>query len=72
MKKRWLAGRMTYQYKKLPVTMKKWMQFKVMPRTYHLKVKNQIRREFFMREGVKLGVNFGIAGIGQENRTDLP
>jgi len=24
---------MTYQYKKLPVTMKMWMQFNVMPRT---------------------------------------
>jgi len=33
MKKRWLAGLMTPQYKKLPVTMKMWMQFNVMPRT---------------------------------------
>jgi len=33
MKKRWLAGLMTHQYKKLPVTMKMWMQFNVMPRT---------------------------------------
>jgi len=33
MKKRWLAGVMTHQYKKLPVTMKMWMQFNVMPRT---------------------------------------
>jgi len=24
---------MTHQYKKLPVTMKMWMQFNVMPRT---------------------------------------
>jgi len=27
------AGLMTHQYKKLPVTMKMWMQFNVMPRT---------------------------------------
>jgi len=33
MKKRWLAGLMTRQYKKLPVTMKMWMQFNVMPWT---------------------------------------
>jgi len=30
---RWLAGLMTHQHKKLPVTMKMWMQFNVMPRT---------------------------------------
>jgi len=30
MKKRWLAGLMARQYKKLPVTMKMWMQFNVM------------------------------------------
>jgi len=30
MKKRWLSGHMTHQYKKLPVTMKIWMQFNVM------------------------------------------
>jgi len=29
-KKRWLAGLMTHHYKKLPVTMKMWMQFYVM------------------------------------------
>jgi len=35
MKKRLLAGLMTHQYKKLglPVTMKMWMQFNVMPWT---------------------------------------
>jgi len=33
MKKRRLAGHMKHQYKKLPVTMKMWMQFNVMPRT---------------------------------------
>jgi len=33
MKKRRLAGFMTQQYKKLPVTMKMWMQFNVMPST---------------------------------------
>jgi len=33
MKKRWLAGLMTHQYEKLPVTMKLWMQFNVMPWT---------------------------------------
>jgi len=33
MKKRSLVGLMTPQYKKLPVTMKMWMQFNVMPRT---------------------------------------
>jgi len=32
MKKRWLAGLMTHQYKKLPVTMKMWMQFNVVRR----------------------------------------
>jgi len=32
MKKRWLAGLMTHQYKKLPVAMKMWMQFNVMLR----------------------------------------
>jgi len=31
MKKSWLAGLMTHQYKKLPETMKMWMQFNVMP-----------------------------------------
>jgi len=31
MKKRWLAGLMTRQYKKLPVTMKMWMQFNGRP-----------------------------------------
>jgi len=36
MKKRWLAGLMTQQYKKLPVTMKMWMQFNVMPRTQNI------------------------------------
>jgi len=29
MKKRLLAGLITHQYKKLPVTMKMWMQFNV-------------------------------------------
>jgi len=33
MNKRCLAGLMTHQYKKLPVTTKMWMQFNVMPRT---------------------------------------
>jgi len=33
MKKHWLASLMPHQYKKLPVTMKTWMQFNVMPRT---------------------------------------
>jgi len=33
MKKRWLAGLMAHQYKKLPVTMKMWIQFNVVPRT---------------------------------------
>jgi len=33
MKKRWLVGLMTHQYKKLPVTRRTWMQFNVMPRT---------------------------------------
>jgi len=33
MKKRRLAGLMTHQYKKLPVTMKMWMQLNVMPWT---------------------------------------
>jgi len=33
MKKRTLAGLVTHQYKKLPVTMKMWMQFNVMPWT---------------------------------------
>jgi len=28
-----MAGLMTHQYKKLPVTMKMWMQFNVMPNT---------------------------------------
>jgi len=32
MKKRRRAGLVTHQYKKLPVTMKMWMQFNVMPR----------------------------------------
>jgi len=32
MKKRWLAGLMTHQFKELPVTMKMCMQFNVMPR----------------------------------------
>jgi len=32
-KKGLLAGLMTHQYKKLPVTMKMWMQFNVMPWT---------------------------------------
>jgi len=36
MKKRLLAGLMTHQYKKLPVTMKMWMQFNVMPRTFNI------------------------------------
>jgi len=31
MKKRCLAGLRTHQYRKLPVTMKMWMQFNVMP-----------------------------------------
>jgi len=30
-KARWLAGLMTHQYKKLPVTMKMWMQFNLRP-----------------------------------------
>jgi len=38
MKKRCLAGLMTHQYKKLPVTMKMWMQFNVMPRTQVLTI----------------------------------
>jgi len=29
---------MTYQYKKLPVTMKMWMQFNVMPRKEELEI----------------------------------
>jgi len=33
MKKRCLIGIMTHLYKKLPVTMKMWMQFNVMPWT---------------------------------------
>jgi len=33
MNKRWLAGLTTHQYKKLPVTMKMWLQFNVMPWT---------------------------------------
>jgi len=33
MKKRSLASLLTHQYKKLPVTMKKWMQFNIMPWT---------------------------------------
>jgi len=33
MRKRRLAGLMTHQYKKLPVTMKIWMQFNNMPWT---------------------------------------
>jgi len=33
MKKRRLAGYLKYQNKNLPVTMKMWMQFSVMPRT---------------------------------------
>jgi len=33
MKKRWMASLMTHQYKKLPVTMKMWMQINVMPCT---------------------------------------
>jgi len=33
MKKSWLAGLMTHQYKKLSVTTKMWMQFNVMPWT---------------------------------------
>jgi len=32
MKKRGLAGLMTHQYKKLPVTKKMWMHFNVIPR----------------------------------------
>jgi len=35
MKKCWLAGLMTNQYKKLPVTMKMGMQFSVMPWTWN-------------------------------------
>jgi len=35
MKKRRLAGLMTHQYKKIPVTMKMWMQLNAMPRTCH-------------------------------------
>jgi len=31
MKKRWLAGIMTHQYKNLPVTTNMWMQFEAMP-----------------------------------------
>jgi len=37
MKKRWLAGLVTQQYKKLPVTMKMWMQFNVRPRLLYVK-----------------------------------
>jgi len=38
MKKRRLADLMTnHLYKKLPVTMKMWMQFNVMPRTAQIK-----------------------------------
>jgi len=33
MKKRWLAGLMTHQYKKLTVTIIMWLQFNVIPRT---------------------------------------
>jgi len=33
MKKRWLAGLISHQYEKVPVTMKMWMQFNVMPWT---------------------------------------
>jgi len=37
---------MTHQYKKLPVTMKIWMQFNVMPRTQQVKeVKQKINNE---------------------------
>jgi len=35
MKKRSLASLMIHPYKKLPVTMKMWMQFNVMPRGQH-------------------------------------
>jgi len=50
MKKRWLAGLMTHQYKKLPVTLKIWMQFNVMPRTYKVTRQSKL---MFMRPGTQ-------------------
>jgi len=44
MKKRWLVGLMTHQYKKLPMTMKMWKQINVMPRTWGRHVNNFSKR----------------------------
>jgi len=62
MKKRWLAGRMTHQYKKLPVTMKMWMQFNVMPWT-HSTYREVILSHIYYRFSDKLYMTVYIYGL---------
>jgi len=52
MKKSRLVGLMKHHYKKLPVAMKMWMQFNVMPRTRSINRRQEVRKgEKKIKEG---------------------